>query len=85
MRITSLTLIVVLFLSSFGYVFAGTAPEYDLVIMNGRIIDGTGNPWFTGSVAVNDGRIVRVGWFDPSNAKQVIDAKRRSRTYGKRL
>lgn len=75
MRITSLTIIVVLFLSSFGYVFAGTAPQYDLVIVNGRIIDGTGNPWFTGSVAVNDGRIVRVGWFDPSNAKQVIDAK----------
>ncbi|MBX3243445.1 MAG: D-aminoacylase [Acidobacteria bacterium] len=75
MRITSLTLIVVLFLSSFGYVSAQTAPQYDLVIINGKIIDGTGNPWFTGSVAVKDGKIVRVGWFDAGNAKQVIDAK----------
>ncbi len=75
MRITSLTLIVVLFLSSFGYVAAQSAPRYDLVIINGKIIDGTGNPWFTGSVAVKDGKIVRVGWFDAAGAKQVIDAK----------
>lgn len=59
--------------SLFGQV-TKNAP-YDLVISNARIIDGTGNPWFRGAVAVRDGRIVRVGWFDTSNTKQVIDAQ----------
>jgi N-acyl-D-amino-acid deacylase len=49
--------------------------EYDLVIINARIIDGTGNPWFRGSVAVKDGRIAKVGLFETSKAKLVIDAK----------
>src|SRR6478672_6644706 len=48
---------------------------YDLVIINGRIVDGTGNPWFRGSVAVKDGRIVRVGRVDASLARQLIDAR----------
>lgn len=51
------------------------APVYDLVITNARIIDGTGNPWFRGSIAIKDGRIARVGWFDTSGAKQTIDAR----------
>src|SRR3982751_1392478 len=48
---------------------------YDLVITNGRIVDGTGNPWFRGSVAIKNGRIVKVGFFDTSRAKTTIDAK----------
>jgi N-acyl-D-amino-acid deacylase len=51
------------------------AENYDLVIINGRIVDGTGNPWFNGSVAIRGGRIVAVGRLDHSNAKQLIDAK----------
>jgi len=34
---------------------------YDLVIKGGRIIDGAGNPWFPGDVAVSKGRIAAVG------------------------
>lgn len=49
--------------------------EFDLVITNARIIDGTGNPWFRGSIAVKEGRIAKVGFFETSNAKRVIDAK----------
>ncbi len=52
-----------------------TVENYDLVIINARIIDGTGNPWFRGSIAVKDGIIVRVGQFDDLRAKQTIDAK----------
>jgi N-acyl-D-amino-acid deacylase len=37
-------------------------------------VDGTGNPWFRGSVAVKDGKIVKVGRIDATNAKQIIDA-----------
>ena len=49
--------------------------QYDLVITNARIVDGTGNPWFRGSIAIEDGKIVKVGFFDTSKAKQTIDAK----------
>ncbi len=53
---------------------AAAETAYDLIIVNARIVDGTGNPWFRGSVAVKDGRIVKVGRIDSSNAKQTIDA-----------
>ncbi|MDQ3755144.1 MAG: D-aminoacylase [Acidobacteriota bacterium] len=49
-------------------------PQYDLVITNARVVDGTGNPWFRADVAVKDGRIVRVGSV-AAEAKQVIDAR----------
>ena len=39
---------------------AEPAVEYDLVIENGRIVDGTGNAWFYGDLAVKDGRIARI-------------------------
>jgi len=35
--------------------------DYDFVVRNGRIIDGSGNPSFHGDIAVKDGRIVTVG------------------------
>ena len=75
MRISSLLLLVSLMLSTVGGSFSQTPEQYDLVITNARIVDGTGNPWFKGSIAVKDGRIAKVGWFDAGNAKQVIDAK----------
>jgi len=37
------------------------AADYDLVIRGGRIVDGTGNPWFNGDVAILDDRIAAVG------------------------
>lgn len=48
---------------------------FDLLIKNGRIMDGTGNPWFFGNVAIKDGKIEKVGFIDSSSAQQVIDAK----------
>ncbi len=50
-------------------------PEYDLVIKNGRIIDGTGNPWFHGDVAIVGDKIVAVGRVPDGKAKRTIDAK----------
>lgn len=75
MRIKSFLLLAALFLTSVPFSFGQSSPAYDLVITNARIVDGTGNPWFRGSVAVKEGRIARVGWFDHSGAKQTIDAK----------
>ena len=63
-------------LSVFPFLTAHAAePEYDLLIRNGRIVDGTGNPWFSGDVAVRGDRIVAVGRVPAANAKKVIDAR----------
>jgi len=48
---------------------------YDLLIHNGKIVDGTGNPWFVGEVAIRGDRIVAVGRVTPAEAKREIDAK----------
>jgi len=53
---------------------ADEAP-YDLVIRNGKIVDGTGNPWFVGDVAIRGDRIVAVGRIPAAEAKREIDAK----------
>lgn len=74
MRIFTTILIGLLSVSFTPSTFSQT-PQYDLVINNARIVDGTGNPWFRGSIAIKDGRIARVGWFDGSGAKETIDAK----------
>ncbi|MGD0922619.1 MAG: D-aminoacylase [Terriglobia bacterium] len=48
--------------------------EYDLLIVGGHILDGSGSPWFEGSVAVKDGKIVDVGRLPKASARRVIDA-----------
>lgn len=51
--------------------------EVDLLIRNGQIVDGTGNPWFRGDVAVRGDRVIAVtppGCIAPENAREVIDA-----------
>ena len=51
------------------------AAQFDLLITNARIVDGTGNPWFRADVAIKDGRIARIGRVAVSEAGQTIDAK----------
>jgi len=53
----------------------GQQATYDLVIGNARIIDGAGNPWFRGSIAIKDGRIAKIGRIEKLEAKHYIDAK----------
>ena len=48
--------------------------DYDIVIRGGRIMDGTGNPWHRGDVAVRGDRIVATGHLGEVTAGQVIDA-----------
>jgi N-acyl-D-amino-acid deacylase len=52
-----------------------SAAPYDLVLTNARVVDGSGNPWFRADVAIRDGRITRIGRIQPSEARQIIDAK----------
>ena len=45
--------------------------EYDLVIRNGLILDGTGSESFRGDVAVTQGRIAAVGKIDGAGAEEI--------------
>ena len=56
--------------------------NFDLVITNARIVDGTGNPWFRADVGIKDGRIARIGRIDPAQAPEPIDAKGPDRCSG---
>lgn len=50
------------------------AQTYDLLIKNGRVLDGTGNPWFPADIAVRNGRIVAIGPLPGAQAARVVDA-----------
>ena len=39
---------------------AAQPPRYDVVLRNGRIVDGTGNPWYRGDVAIRGDTIARI-------------------------
>jgi dihydroorotase/N-acyl-D-amino-acid deacylase len=54
---------------------AASAGDYDLIIRNGHIIDGAGNPWYSADVAVSDDRIAAIGDLHDAHAKREIDAK----------
>ncbi len=47
--------------------------QYDVVIRNGRVLDGSGNPWIAADVAIKDGRFVQIGKVD-GKGKREIDA-----------
>src|SRR3954466_5486856 len=49
-------------------------PPYDLLIRNGRIVDGTGSPWYRGDLAVRGDTIVRIAPRIDAPAGRVIDA-----------
>src|SRR5207247_355176 len=50
---------------------------YDLLIKNGRVVDGSGEPAFAADVAVQNGKIIGVGKYDGVAAKRTIDAEGR--------
>ena len=50
------------------------AGEYDLIIRNGRILDGAGGPWYSDDIAISNDRIVAIGKLDNAHAKRVVDA-----------
>jgi N-acyl-D-amino-acid deacylase len=56
---------------------AASAGDYDLIIRNGHIIDGTGNPWYAADVAVSGDRLAAIGDLREAHAKLEIDAKGR--------
>ncbi|MDQ3170006.1 MAG: amidohydrolase family protein [Acidobacteriota bacterium] len=58
-------------------------PEpFDLLIVNGRLLDGTGNPWRKADLGIRDGRIAAVGKLDDAPATRIVDAAGRLVTPG---
>ena len=49
--------------------------RYDVLIRNGRVLDGTGNPWRAVDIGIRGERIADVGRLPTANAARVIDAK----------
>ena len=50
------------------------APSYDVIIRNGRIIDGTGSPWYAADLGIRDGRIAAIGNLSAPSTRRTIDA-----------
>ena len=61
-------------LSTPARIGAQETEPYDLLIRNGRIVDGAGNPWHRADIAVRDDRIAAIGRLGEVPAKRVIDA-----------
>ena len=62
------------FFLSLAVVVAASADSFDILIRDGRIVDGAGNPWFRGDVGIRGDSIAAVGHLPGAKAKRVIDA-----------
>jgi dihydroorotase/N-acyl-D-amino-acid deacylase len=71
----ALALLAVFLVSPLPPASTAAAPEYDLIIRNGRVVDGSGRPGFKADVAIKGDRIARVGNLSGAQARRVIDAQ----------
>ena len=51
------------------------AKSFDIVIINGHIIDGTGSPWYSGDLGIRDSKIVAIGNLSAAPRVRTIDAR----------
>jgi len=51
-----------------------TAQQYDVIIRGGRVLDGTGNPWFRADIGITGDRITAIGNLSGARARETIDA-----------
>lgn len=49
-------------------------PQYDRIIRNGMVVDGSRQPRFRADIGIRDGRIAAIGRLDPADAAEVLDA-----------
>jgi N-acyl-D-amino-acid deacylase len=52
----------------------GALTQFDIIIKNGHIIDGTGSPWYAGDLGIRNGKIEAIGKLDAALSNRVIDA-----------
>ncbi|MSV32632.1 MAG: D-aminoacylase [Bryobacterales bacterium] len=55
-------------------VAAAAAADFDILIRNARVVDGSGNPWFKADVGIRAGRIAKIGTLPSATADRAIDA-----------
>lgn len=72
-RTTLLAFSLIILLAFGNCLFLGKT--YDLVIKNGFIIDGSGNPWFKSDIGIKNKKIARIGLIEGKEAKRVINAQ----------
>ncbi len=68
-------LVIALAVPLFHRAAASSYADFDLIVAGGRVVDGSGNPWFVTDIAIKNGRIAEIGRIDPARAAKVIDAK----------
>src|SRR5579859_517234 len=68
------TLVILLALSPTACHSNGTAPDYDVLIRHGQIVDGSGGAPYAGDIAIRGDRIVAIGSLENARARREIDA-----------
>jgi N-acyl-D-amino-acid deacylase len=53
------------------------AAPFDILILNGHVVDGTGSPWYAADIGIRNGRVAAMGKLAGAAAKQTIDARGR--------
>lgn len=71
----ALALALLLLTSSLPFASKAAPPEYDIIIRNGRVVDGTGRSAFSADVAIKGDRVASIGNLRGAKAKQTIDAR----------
>jgi N-acyl-D-amino-acid deacylase len=74
MRRTTAIFLVAVAISIGGSVIAAAPEKADLLLKGGRVVDGTGAPWYIADIAVRNGKIVAIGRLDHLPAERVVDA-----------
>jgi N-acyl-D-amino-acid deacylase len=74
MKLTRLLLSSPLLLLAACVALPSSTPRADLAIVNARILDGTGNPWYRGHIAIRDGKIAAISRGAAPQATRTVDA-----------
>src|SRR5215813_4635670 len=52
----------------------GVMPQFDTIIKNGTVVDGTRVPRYRADIGIKNGKIAQIGKLNPSDATKVVDA-----------
>ncbi len=69
-------------IAALGASYAQTPQQFDILIRNGRVLDGTGNPWYRADIGISGDRIAAMGRLGNAAARTTIDAGDRYVTPG---
>lgn len=64
-----------LLLCSIAFISTAQAQTADLILQNGRILDGTGNSWYKSNIAITNGKILAIGKLNGWTATRMIDVQ----------